>query len=190
MRRQSCRWRCSEFGLGRGPVHSGARLEEGGKEWSTMATATTTAATGEAGGEGDDEEDSHHRTGKTEREQEQAWARGAPATRPLGPSPPGAASRRSLAARRGAVIGRKEREEQRWVATSEPHPDQRSSEWGVTSNRDEPPLGAISTGAQAKLAPLQARSFLGRGQRRRMTTRTRGEWLRRLVATVATSTIR
>ncbi|CAK0796826.1 unnamed protein product [Prorocentrum cordatum] len=68
----------------------------------------------EAGGEGDDEEDSHHRTGKTEREQEQAWARGAPATRPLGPSPPGAASRRSLAARRGAVIGRKEREEQRW----------------------------------------------------------------------------
>ncbi|CAK0796824.1 unnamed protein product [Prorocentrum cordatum] len=61
------------------------------------------------GGEGDDEEDSHHRTGKTEREQEQAWARGAPATRPLGPSPPGAASRRSLAARRGAVIGRKER---------------------------------------------------------------------------------
>ncbi|CAK0796831.1 unnamed protein product [Prorocentrum cordatum] len=63
----------------------------------------------EAGGEGDDEEDSHHRTGKTEREQEQAWARGAPATRPLGPSPPGAASRRSLAARRGAVIGRKER---------------------------------------------------------------------------------
>ncbi|CAK0796825.1 unnamed protein product [Prorocentrum cordatum] len=78
----------------------------------------------EAGGEGDDEEDSHHRTGKTEREQEQAWARGAPATRPLGPSPPGAASRRSLAARRGAVIGRKEREEQRWVATSEPHPDQ------------------------------------------------------------------
>ncbi|CAK0796821.1 unnamed protein product [Prorocentrum cordatum] len=106
MRRQSCRWRCSEFGLGRGPVHSGARLEEGGKEWSRRQ---------EAGGEGDDEEDSHHRTGKTEREQEQAWARGAPATRPLGPSPPGAASRRSLAARRGAVIGRKEREEQRWV---------------------------------------------------------------------------
>ncbi|CAK0796828.1 unnamed protein product [Prorocentrum cordatum] len=73
----------------------------------------------EAGGEGDDEEDSHHRTGKTEREQEQAWARGAPATRPLGPSPPGAASRRSLAARRGAVIGRKEREEQRWVDEEE-----------------------------------------------------------------------